>query len=90
LHLDRRMHLFSASVFEWIYSNVADQAPGPMPLQSQKGLTHYNEMNVKLFDIDTNVWDITRNAINVISFHLFHGQSSSTYNLCYRHSSVSK
>jgi hypothetical protein len=35
-------------------------------------------MNDKILDINVNVWDIARNAIEPISFHLFHGQSNPT------------
>jgi hypothetical protein len=48
-------------------------------------------MNDKRFDIDMNVWDNTRNVIEPISFHRFHGQSDSTiYISRYHHSSISK
>jgi hypothetical protein len=42
--------------------------------------THCSEMNDEIFDIDINmdVWDIATNVIGLISFHLFHGMSSST------------
>jgi hypothetical protein len=55
-----------------------------MPLHVRKEITHNNEINNKIFDIDIdiyidmNVWDIVRNRIERISFHLFHGQSNST------------
>jgi hypothetical protein len=49
-------------------------------------ITHYDEMNDKLFDIDIdinidininmNVCDNARNVIEPISFHQFHGQSN--------------
>jgi hypothetical protein len=46
-----------------------------MSLHVRKEMTHYNEMNDKIFDIDMNVLDIARNVIKPFSFHLFHGQS---------------
>jgi hypothetical protein len=56
------------------------KTPGTMPLHVQKEVTHYNEINDKIFDlyIDINMWDIVRNVIELILFHLFHGQSNST------------
>jgi hypothetical protein len=39
-----------------------------MPLHIQKEITHYNEMNNKIFNIDTgmNMWDIARNVMEPI------------------------
>jgi hypothetical protein len=37
----------------------------------QKAIAHHNETNDEIFDIDMNVWDIARNGIKPISFHLF-------------------
>jgi hypothetical protein len=39
-------------------------------------ITHYDEMNDKICDIDMNLWDSARNAIEPISFHRFHRQSN--------------
>jgi hypothetical protein len=47
----------------------------------QKEITHYNEMNNKIFDIDMNVWDNARNVIELFSFHQFHGKSNSTIHI---------
>jgi hypothetical protein len=49
-------------------------------------------MNDKIFDIDMNVWDNTRNVIKLISFHRFQGQINSTIHIYvwrYHHSSIS-
>jgi hypothetical protein len=54
------------------------KAPGQIPKLLQIERTHYYEMNDKIFDIDMYVWDNTRNVIEPISFHRFHGQSDST------------
>jgi hypothetical protein len=54
---------------------------GTMPLHIQKEIAHYNEMNDKISNINMNEWDIERNIIKLISFHLFHGQNKlATYN----------
>jgi hypothetical protein len=52
------------------------KTPGQMPLHIQKEITHYNEMNDKIFsiDIDMNICAIARNGIEPIFFHLFHGE----------------
>jgi hypothetical protein len=42
-----------------------------MPLHVRKEITHYNEMNDKIFDIDMNGWNTGRSVIKPISFHLF-------------------
>jgi hypothetical protein len=34
-----------------------------MPVHVRKGITHYNVMNDKIFDIDMNVWDFAGNVI---------------------------
>jgi hypothetical protein len=50
-----------------------------MPLHVKVEITHYNEMNDKIFDIgigidiDMNMWDNARNVIEPISFYRFHG-----------------
>jgi hypothetical protein len=56
------------------------KTPGRMSSHIQDEMTHCNEMNNKIFniDIDMNMRDITINVMESISFHLFHGQSSST------------
>jgi hypothetical protein len=45
-----------------------------MPLHVKAEIEHYDEMNNKIFDIDIdmNVWDDARNAIELISFDLSH------------------
>jgi hypothetical protein len=70
--------------FEWRYSEVDDQNTSQTPFHVKIEITHYNEMNDKIFDIDINididmnVWDNARNVIEPISFHRFHGQRNST------------
>jgi hypothetical protein len=58
------------------------KAPGHFSKLLQIEITHYDEMSDKIFDhdidIDMNVCDNARNAIEPISFHRFHGQSNST------------
>jgi hypothetical protein len=64
------------------------KTPGQIPKLLQIEITHYDEMNDKIFDIDVdidvdididmNVWDNARNATEPISFHRFHRQSNST------------
>jgi hypothetical protein len=57
------------------------KAPGQIPELLQIEITHYHEVNNKIFDIDIdvdididmNVWDNARNVIKLISFHRFHG-----------------
>jgi hypothetical protein len=51
-----------------------------MPLHVKAEMTHYDEMDDKIFDIDIdmNVWVNARNVIEPISFHRFHGQGNST------------
>jgi hypothetical protein len=49
------------------------KAPGQMPLHVKVEITHCDEMNNKIFDIDMNVWDDARNVIEPTSFHRFHG-----------------
>jgi hypothetical protein len=59
-----------------------------IPSHIQKEIIHYTEMNDKVndrisiididIDMNVNVWDIARNLIQPISFHLFQGQSNST------------
>jgi hypothetical protein len=51
------------------------KAPGHMPLHVKAEITHDDEMNDKIFDIDMNVWDNARNVIEPISFHRFDVQS---------------
>jgi hypothetical protein len=48
--------------------------PRSMALHIRKEITHHNEMNDKMFnvDFDMNMWDIARNIIEPILFHLFH------------------
>jgi hypothetical protein len=55
------------------YSDLADQNVGPLSLHIQKGMVHYNEVNDKIFNIgiDMNMWDLGRNSMESISFHLF-------------------
>jgi hypothetical protein len=56
------------------------KATGQIPKLLQIEITHYHEMNDKMFDIDTNidinidmnVRDNARNVIEPISFHQFH------------------
>jgi hypothetical protein len=51
-----------------------------MSLHAKGEITHYDEMNNKIFyidididiDIGMNVWDNARNVIELISFHRFH------------------
>jgi hypothetical protein len=45
-----------------------------MPLHVKAEMTHYDEMDDKIFDIDIdmNVWVNARNVIESISFHRFH------------------
>jgi hypothetical protein len=50
----------------------------PIPGQIQTEMTDYNEMNDKIFDIDMNVGDIVKNAMEPMSFHVFHGHRNST------------
>jgi hypothetical protein len=52
------------------HSESADQ----MPLGVLKELTHYNEMNNQILDLDVDLWDNARNAIELLSLQLFHGQ----------------
>jgi hypothetical protein len=73
------------------------KAASQIPKHVQIEITHYNEMNDKIFDIDINinfnmnVWDNARNVIKPFSFHQFHGQSNSTiYIWCYHYSLISK
>jgi hypothetical protein len=56
------------------------KAPGQMPLHVKVGITHYDDMNDKILDIDIdlNMWDNARNVIEPVSFHPFQGQSNST------------
>jgi hypothetical protein len=56
------------------------KGPGQISKLLQIEITHYDEMNNKIFDIDIdiNVWDNARNVIEPISFHRFQGQSNST------------
>jgi hypothetical protein len=54
------------------------KASGQIPKLLQIEITHDDEMNDKIFDIDMNVWDNARYAIKPISFHRFHRQSNST------------
>jgi hypothetical protein len=49
------------------------KASGQIRLHVKVEMTHYDEMNDKIFDIDMNVYDNARNVIELISFHLFHG-----------------
>jgi hypothetical protein len=53
------MRLFAAAILEWRYSELVDQS------------TRSNEMHGRRSDTDVNVWDITRNIIELISFHQF-------------------
>jgi hypothetical protein len=46
-------------------SEVADQGT-PVPMAHPKKVTHYDEMNDKMFDIDMNVWNNARNVIDPI------------------------
>jgi hypothetical protein len=59
IDLHQRMYLFAAAILEWRYSELVDRS------------TPSNEMHGKRSDIDMNVWDITRNIIELISFHQF-------------------
>jgi hypothetical protein len=64
------------------------KVPGQIPKPFQSEITHYDEMNDKIFhidididgdvdvDIDMKVWDNARNVIESISFHRFHGPSN--------------
>jgi hypothetical protein len=47
------------------------KAPDQISKPLQIEITHYDEMNDKIFDndIDMNVWDNARNVIESISFH---------------------
>jgi hypothetical protein len=53
---------------------------GQMPLHVKVEITHYDEMNDKMFDVDIDiaigVWDNARNVIEPISFHRFHTPSN--------------
>jgi hypothetical protein len=57
---------------------VTTKAPGQIPLHVKVEITHYDEMNDKISDIniDMNVRDNARNVIQPISFHQFPGQSN--------------
>jgi hypothetical protein len=56
-----------------------------MPGHVKVEITHCDEMNNKMFDIDIdidmNLRDNARNVIEAISFHGFHGQSNSTIHI---------
>jgi hypothetical protein len=80
---DQEIGPFTIAIFEWRYSEVNDQNTGQTPLHVKIEITHYGEMNDKIFDmdIDMNVWDSARNVIESISFHRFHGQRNSTIDL---------
>jgi hypothetical protein len=52
------------------------KAPGVMPLHVQKEITHCDEINDKIFDIDMNVRDNARNVIESISSRLIHAQGN--------------
>jgi hypothetical protein len=43
------------------------KAAGTMIFHIQKVITHYNETNDEIFNIDINVWNITRNVMVSIS-----------------------
>jgi hypothetical protein len=55
---------------------------GQTPLRIPKEITHSNEMDDQMFDIDIDMnmimWDIPRNVTGSISFHRFRGQTTST------------
>jgi hypothetical protein len=65
------------------------KATGQIPKLLQNEMTHYDEMNDKIFDIDIdidinidmNVCDNARNVIEQISFHQFHGGRDSTISI---------
>jgi hypothetical protein len=50
------------------------KAAGQIPTLLQIEISHYDEINDEIFDIDIdmNVWDNARNVIEPISFHRFH------------------
>jgi hypothetical protein len=56
-----------ATLFEPMYSDGADQNT-QRPLHIQNEITHYNEVNDRVFniDIDMNIWEIARNVIEQI------------------------
>jgi hypothetical protein len=45
------------------------KTPGTMPLHVQKEMTRISEMNDKIFGLQLNVRDISRNLIGLISLH---------------------
>jgi hypothetical protein len=57
------------------------KAPAQMPVHVRKEITHYDEMNHKIIDINMNMWDNARNGMESISFHRFHGSSNSTIHM---------
>jgi hypothetical protein len=79
--LNWQMHTCSPSPFSNGYILMLPiKTRGGMSSHIQEEMTHYNEMNDKIFDvdIDMNMWDNTIDVIESISFHLFHGQNHST------------
>jgi hypothetical protein len=55
---------------------LSNKASSLMPLNVRKEIIYYNEMNDTTFNIHMNAWDGPGNAIEPISFGLFHGQRS--------------
>jgi hypothetical protein len=75
---DHEICLFAAASFEWRYSEVGNRNTGKTPLRVKIEITHCDEMNDKIFDIDIdmNLWDNVRNVTEPISFHHFHRPSN--------------
>jgi hypothetical protein len=60
--------MFATIIFESRYSEDDRKSTRPNPLHVKVEITHYDEMNDKIFDndIDMNVWDNARNVIESI------------------------
>jgi hypothetical protein len=83
--------MFATDIFESMHSDVANQTTQNKTIACPKRNTHHNEMNDEIFHTDMNMQDTTRNVMESISFHPFHGQTNSTiYNQSQSHSSISK
>jgi hypothetical protein len=65
--------LLAIAILESIYREVDDESTSQTPFHVKIEITHYDEMNNKIYDIDidinTNVWDHARNVMKPISSH---------------------
>jgi hypothetical protein len=75
--VNQEIYPFATAILNQYILKLTIKRACEIPKLLQIEITHYDEMNDKICDINMNVLDDARNVIESISFHRFHGPSNS-------------